>query len=261
MEKITSVQNPKIKNLSKLMSSAKQRKESGCFVLEGLRLCVDVLNSDYKLKEVYVTSELLNKYSDEISPLLENAERYFEISDEVCERVSDTKNAQGIFCVTHVLDKQQDRDKIDFNGKYVILEQVADPANLGAVCRTAEALGISGAIVCGGCDIYSPKVLRASMGSLLRIPVISADDILDVIALCKENSMKCYASTPSATATDITKADMQGAVACIIGNEANGVTQEAMNACDDCITIKMLGKSESLNAAAAASIIMWEMMK
>jgi len=261
MELITSVQNPKIKKLSKLMSSAKHRHESGEFVLEGFRLCLDILNSGYELCEVYVTAELLQKYNAEINTLCQKAHQSFEISQNVCQKVSDTKSAQGIFCVCRILDKPKDIYKIDFNGKYILLDQVADPSNLGAVCRTAEALGVSGVVVCGGCDIYSPKAQRAAMGSLLRIPVICVENVQNFIEYCRLNGMNSYASTPNSNAMDILKANMSSGVICVVGNEAQGVTQRTMDACDESVTIKMLGKAESLNAAAAASIIMWEMMK
>ncbi len=261
MENITSVQNPKVKNLYKLMSSSKHRNESGCFVLEGLRLCLDVLNSEHKLLEVYVTEDVLKKSETEIKPLIDKADKVYEISNEICKKISDTKNSQGIFCVCSVLDKSNDSYKIDFNGKYILLEQVSDPSNLGAVCRTAEALGISGVIVCGGCDIYSPKVLRSSMGSLLRIPIINADNALDIIEHCRDNKMRCYATTPNSSATDVVNVEKSGGILCVIGNEANGVAEQTMSSCDDLVTIRMKGKAESLNAAAAASIIMWEMMK
>ena len=261
MELITSVQNVKIKNLSKLMSSAKYRRESGEFVLEGFRLCMDALNSEYELCEVYVTAELLQKYNAEVDSLCKRAAQSFEISQEICQKVSDTKSAQGIFCVCKTLDKPKDIYKIDFNGKYILLEQVADPSNFGAVCRTAEALGISGVVVCGGCDIYSPKVQRCAMGSLLRLQVICVENVQNFMDYCRQNGMKSFASTPNSNAVDIRNAKMSGGVICVVGNEAQGITQNVIDACDESITIKMLGKAESLNAAAAASIIMWEMMK
>ncbi len=260
MELITSTKNPRVKNLSKLMSSSSYRRESGEFMLEGLRLCTDVLNSEYELCEVYVTSDMLKKHNQEIEELLKRSQRSFEISKDVCQKISDTKSAQGIFCLCKILDKPNDIYKIDFNGKYILLEQVADPANFGAICRTAEALGIFGVIVCGGCDIYSPKVQRCAMGSLLRLPVINVENVQNFLEYCKKSGMKTYASTPSDCALSISQADMSGGVICVVGNEAQGVTQKAMDACDECVTIKMLGKAESLNVAAAASIIMWEMM-
>lgn len=261
MELITSTQNLRVKKLSKLMTSPNFRRENGEFVLEGLRLCLDILNSEYELCEVYVTTDILDRYESEISPLLQKSKNNFEISKEVCQKISDTKNAQGIFCLCKILDKPNDSYKIDINGKYILLEQISDPANFGAVCRTAEAMGISGVVVCGGCDIYSPKVMRCAMGSLLRIPVVCVEDVQNFLSHCKNNKIKTYASTPCEDAQNILDVDMSGGVVFVVGNEAQGVTQSTMDACDSRVTIKMQGKAESLNAAAAASIIIWEMMK
>ena len=261
MKQITSTQNPKVKKLSKLMSSSSYRRESGEFVLEGLRLCLDALNSEYELCEVYATPDMLSRYAGEIAPLIQKSKQSYEISKDVCQKISDTKNAQGIFCLCKILDKQNDSYKIDTSGKYILLEQISDPTNFGAVCRTAEAMGISGVIVCGGCDIYSPKVMRCAMGSLLRIPVIFANDVQDFLNHCKNVGIKTYASTPCDDAQNILDVDMCGGVVFVIGNEAQGVTQSTMDACNSRVTIKMQGKAESLNAAAAASIIIWEMMK
>lgn len=261
MNKITSVTNKNIKKISKLMTSSKYRVQLGMFVLEGLRLCFDILNSDYELCELYVTSNTLDKHGEKVEKLINKAKKSFIITDEICKKISDTKTSQGIFCICKILDKQNDIYKIDINGKYILLEQLSDPTNIGAISRTAEALGVNGVILAGGCDIYSPKVLRASMGSLLRIPVIEINDIDKFISYCKEKNVKTYATTPRKSATDITRADMTGSVVCVVGNEAKGVKQKTMEACDDCVTIKMQGRAESLNAAIAASITIWEMMK
>lgn len=261
MNIITSLTNKNIKKISKLMTSSKYRTQYGMFVLEGLRLCFDVLNSDYELCELYVTQETLDKHKEKVEQLVCKSKETYIITEDICKKISDTKNSQGIFCICKILDKQNDIYKIDINGKYILLEQLADPSNIGAISRTAEALGVSGIILAGGCDIYSPKVLRASMGSLLRIPVVEIEDVKKFIEFCKDKNVKTYATTPRETATDITKADMTGGTVCVVGNEAKGVEQKTMEACDDCVTIKMQGRAESLNAAIAASITIWEMMK
>ena len=134
-------------------------------------------------------------------------------------------------------------------------ENIQDPGNLGTVARTAEALGIDGLIV-KGVDPYSPKVLRASMGAILRLPIIEPDDILDFIT----------ASGKRVVGTVVTKAksikDFKFlADIVLIGNEANGLTENAKSVCDELVTIEMAGRAESLNAAAASSIIAWEMVK
>jgi TrmH family RNA methyltransferase len=132
---------------------------------------------------------------------------------------------------------------------------------LGAICRTAHALGITGVLISGGVDIYSPKVQRASMGSMLKIPVIQIDEIRQFIEELKLKKMRVYASTPNDGALDINKADFKNGTVCVIGNEANGVSESTQDICDGLITVKMKGKAESLNASSAASIIMWEMMR
>lgn len=261
MEILSSVNNPKIKEYCVLVSSAKERKKQGLFVLEGLRLVEDVLRSGRSIKELYFTKENYDKNTEKLEELIAVSERVFEISDAVSVKMSDTKNPQGVFCVINALDKRNDGNKINAkDGRYILLENIQDPANLGAVSRTAEALGIDGLIVFGGCDIYSPKALRASMGALLRVQIMLTDDVIKTIHDLQALGMKVYASTPKAEALSITKADFSNGAVCVIGNEANGVSKEVQSCCDERITIKMTGRAESLNAGAAASIIMWEMV-
>ena len=144
-------------------------------------------------------------------------------------------------------------------GRYVALENLNDPSNLGAVSRTAEALGVSGIILsANGCDPYSPKSLRASMGTLLRMPVIIFDDFSTGI---KQSGLKSFACVVDKQVKSITDIEFGEGSVVMIGNEANGLTDDAKNIADEKITIKMSGKIESLNAATAAAISIWEMMK
>ena len=132
---------------------------------------------------------------------------------------------------------------------------------MGAISRTAEAFGIDGLVIFGGCDIYNPKALRASMGALVRLPVKVCENLETEINLCKELGIGTFATVPDRDAKDITKTDFSKGALCVIGNEGNGVSQEIIDLCDERITIKMSGRAESLNAAAAASITMWELVK
>ena len=258
MERITSVQNPKIKNYISLVSSSKARRDQGLFVLEGIRLVLDVLRSERTIEELYYTEDAYSSFKSDIDSLLIASNNVFIISDNVAEKISDTKTPQGVFAVVSLSGATEE---ILEDGKYILLENVQDPANLGAISRTAEALGISGLIVSGGCNIYSPKALRASMGALLRIPVIETDDVTKTIEGAKKSGMKTFASTPREDAESVTESDFSGGVIVVVGNEANGVTCSTMEICDKKITIKMIGRAESLNAGAAASILMWEMVK
>lgn len=261
MEKITSVQNPKIKFITKLNNSSRVRREEGLFLLEGLRLCSDVLNSDYKIDELFFTEEFYEKNKELTDKLILKSNKISEITQNISEHISDTKTPQGIFCLCKLLDKLANSNKIDFNGKYIALENIQDPSNLGAICRTAEALGINGAVISSCCDIYNPKAQRAAMGSLLRLPITEVEDLPSFLELCKLNGMATLASTPDSNAVDIKTLDgLKGAI-CVIGNEAQGVTESIIGVCDFKVTIKMLGRAESLNASAAASIIMWEMLR
>ncbi len=203
----------------------------------------------------------MEKYSEYLSSVENAAERCYVISEEVAEKLSDTKNNQGIFCVCKMLDKNTNIGKIKYNGKYIALENVSNPSNFGAVVRTAEAVGLDGVIVCGGCDIYNPKSQRSAMGSLFRLNIVVVDNLPECLAELKHNGMKVYAGVPDSNAVKITQADMSGGVVCIIGNEGNGITEETCNAATSAVTIPMKGRAESLNAAAAASILIWEMMR
>lgn len=261
MEKITGVNNEKVKRTVKLISSSKERKETGLFAVEGLRLCYDILRSDRKPEEVYFTQRVYEKYPKETEELIEASVNAYEITEEISNKISDTKNSQGIFCVLKAIDKTDDNYKIYFKGNYIILDNLQDPSNVGAALRTAEALGIDAVVLYNCCDIYNPKVLRSAMGAVFRIKTIESANLKLTVEEMKNAGLKVYATTPREDATDITKADMSAGVACIVGNEAQGISDEIMSCCDDRITVKMSGRAESLNASAAASIIMWEMMK
>ena len=214
-----------------------------------------------QIKDFFVTEQALSKYSEYVRSVEESAERGFVVSEEIAEKLSDTKNNQGVFCVCKMLDKNTNIGKIKYNGKYIALEDVSNPSNFGAVVRTAEAVGLDGVIVSGGCDIYNPKSLRASMGSLFRLQVIQVESLPEYIAELRNNQMKVYAGVPDSNAPKITQADMSNGVVCIIGNEGNGITEGTIAAATSPVTIPMKGRAESLNAAAAASIMIWEMMR
>lgn len=141
------------------------------------------------------------------------------------------------------------------------MENIQTPDNLGAAARTAEALGLDGIIVSGGCDIYNPKALRAAMGSLLRLEVFSVPDLPSFIEKCNVNGMNTYAAVPDNTALPVTQIDKSKGIVCVVGNEGNGLTGKTISSCSSKVTIPMKGRAESLNAAAAACMIMWEMVR
>ncbi len=254
---ITSRENSLIKLVSALQGSAVKRREFGLFVLEGLRICKDACENGIRFDKLIVSDTAIQKYGEDIEAFSENAAECFKIPDSLFLKISDTKTPQGIIAVCKI--PLTDKSKIKNNGRYVALENVQDPANLGAVSRTAEALGAVGLILSAdGCDPYSPKALRASMGTLLRMPIFIFGDFAAEI---KASGITSYACVVDKSAESIKEVDFQDGCAVLIGNEGNGLTEEVIAAADKRITIPMNGRAESLNAAAAAAIAIWEMMK
>ena len=257
---ITSKDNDIVKNASKLVKSSKHRKTARQFTAEGVRLCCDGVRSGYKPALFLYTSDAERKYNDFFKEIICTSEKSFEVSQTVFERISDTKSPQGFFCVFNVLDKNKNLYRIDNQSTYIGLENIQDPSNMGTILRTAEALGIDGVILSGDCcDIYSPKVVRGSMGAVFRIPFTVKDDFCGYLKELRKKGVTVYASTPY-NAEDISKVSFNGGVM-LIGNEGSGLTEDSLALSTVKVKIPMKGRAESLNAAAAAGILMWEMLR
>lgn len=257
INKIESRSNDKIKAAQKLSSSSRFRNERREFFLEGARLCFDAAVSGVKIKQAFFTENAAEKYPDKLEKIISSADETYEISRDVASRLADTQSSQGVFAVCEM---PENSFEIDPKGKYIFLENIQDPANLGAIARTAEALGIDGAVLCSCCDIYNPKAQRAAMGSLLRFPTVSVSDAVCALREYRDKGMLTLATTPDANAERITETDLGGGVVAVIGNEGNGVTDETMKVCRK-VTIPMKGRAESLNASMAAALVMWEMVR
>ena len=253
---LTSKDNSLIKLVCALQGSAKARKEHNLFVLEGLRICDDAKVCEIRFDKLIISETASLKYKDAVEKFAENSDECYLVPDSLFKKISDTTSPQGIIAVASMPKKNTEIDK---NGRYIALENLNDPSNLGAISRTAEALGVSGIILSNdSCDPYSPKSIRASMGTLLRMPIIVFDDFSNDIANSGLVSFACVVEKDAKSITDVHFKD--GCVV-MIGNEANGLTDTTKAVANEQITIKMSGKAESLNAATAAAISIWEMMK
>lgn len=255
---ITAKNNPKIKDVKAILASSKERKNQGLFVLEGVRLCLDAAKSGCEIMSVFCTENCAFKYADEINELRKSSKDFYTVSADVLKSISDTVTPQGVVCTVKMRENDFEYTK---GKKYVALDTIQNPDNLGAISRTAEALGIDGLVICGGCDIYNPKAQRASMGSLLRLPVKLCESLESELEICKKKGILTYATVPDRSALSITEVNFSAGAMCVIGNEGNGVSKEIIEKCSGRITAKMAGRAESLNAAAAASIVMWELVK
>ncbi|MBE6783178.1 MAG: RNA methyltransferase [Ruminococcaceae bacterium] len=261
LEKIISVQNPKIKQFSKLVSSSKERKKTGTFAIEGARLCFDAAKSGVEILELFYTSQAYEKFTEEIDYISSVAEAVYEVSTEIAEKLRDTESTQGVFARCRNTENETTLSSFLPDGKYVVLENLQDPSNLGAVARTAEALGIKGAVLVSCCDVFNPKAQRASMGSLFRLPFARISDIDELFSFSEDKNIKTVATVVDSSAEKINKADLSGGVFLIIGNEGNGIQQTTADRCTMKVTIPMQGRAESLNASMAACIAMWEVLR
>ena len=257
---VTSKDNSNIKKAIKLKSSAKERRKSGLFLAEGLRICMDAVRSGAEIQTLYVTEKAYQKHSEDFAVLEAAAENTVCVSENIFALMSDTQSPQGFLNVIKTLDKTNEFDTIKCDGKYLALDNVQDPSNLGTVLRSAEAFNVSGVILSSDCcDIYNPKVVRGSMGAVFRIPFITYNSIKEFI---KDNpKVNSYAAVVNSDAESLTDVKFQTPCVVVVGNEGNGIKAETEKACANKITIHMEGKAESLNASVAAAILMWEMMK
>jgi len=253
---ISSKDNKYIKYVAKLQKSSKFRSEENSFVLEGLRICKDAMENNIDFRLLFLSESFCDKFSDEADNFSANALSVFVVKDYLFEKMGDTENPQGIIAVADI--KGLDNCPLQ-KGRYVALEDIQDPSNLGAISRTCEALGVAGIIVTKNtCDPYSPKSLRASMGTLLRMPIYITDDITSFL---KDNNLRGFACVVDSFATSIADVSFDDGDVIIIGNEANGITDKTKENSYKRITIKMKGRAESLNAAAAAAIAVYELTK
>lgn len=255
---ITSTSNNKVKRLVALRDKAKIRREEGAFIVEGMKMFQEAPSS--WIKEVYVSQTFLDKNGSEAKALIENF-RYEVLSDDVFKKVSDTQTPQGILSVLHMpryeledcLNKSENN-----NWFFILLEDLQDPGNLGTIIRAGEGAGVNGVIMTKKtADIFNPKVIRSTMGSIYRVFFFIIDDLCENIELLKSKGISVYAAHLDGS-VNYYEADYTKPTAFLIGNESNGLRRETADMATSYIKIPMAGQVESLNAAAATTILMYE---
>ena len=257
---VSSKDNPQVKRWRQLSADGHFRRKQGRFACEGARLCADALLSGLTVETVLYTAHAAKPYAAQLLPLLAAAKTTAEITPELARYMADTASPQGIFCVFKM--PTLTAPVLSPSGRYLALEDVQDPANLGTVIRTAEALGLDGLLMTGGCcDVYNPKVLRGSMGGVFRLPLLTVADFAAAIPTWQETGFYCFACVPAAGAVSVCDAPLGDGSILFIGNEGNGLKPETVAACRTAVTIPMAGRAESLNAAMAAGIVMWELKR
>lgn len=250
---ITSSSNQQMKNITALVKKAKHRKEQGLFVVEGRKMFEEV-PAEW-LDKVYVSEGFLQEEGTE--KLLAGKD-YEVVSDSVFKSVSDTQTPQGIMCLVR-MPKYELSELLQGNQTHLlIVESIQDPGNLGTMLRTGEGAGITGLIMNQTTvDLFNPKTIRSTMGSIYRVPFYVTSDLQKTIADIKASGVKVYAAHLKGT-MQYDEPSYCEATAFLIGNEGNGLSDEIADAADTYIRIPMEGKVESLNAAISASLLMYE---
>jgi len=250
---ITSSSNSQVKNIIQLNSKGKARKEKDVFVVEGIRMFREIPRD--RMVKAYVSESFFA--SDEHKELLKNCD-YEVVQDNVFRTLSDTKTPQGILCLVRQFHYEtEDLLKSD-RPCILMLENLQDPGNLGTIMRTGEGAGISGIIMNKGCvDIYNPKTIRSTMGSVYRVPFVYTEDLKKEADRLKAKGVSLYAAHLKGTLS-YDQPDYTGGCAFLIGNEGNGLTEETADLADTYIRIPMEGQVESLNAGVASSLLVYE---
>lgn len=259
-EIITANSNKQVKNVINLQKSKKARTEQGYFVCEGRRMFEEA--RDCALAEIvraYVSESFYNDYIQGDTGYMGDCD-YEIVKDSVFSGMSETVTPQGVMAVVRQAKYNLD-EVIGGPARLLLLEDIQDPGNLGTLIRTAEAAGISGIVMSiGTADVYNPKVIRSTMGSVFRVPFIYVPDMPETVAGLVKAGIKVYAAYLHG-GVDYRTADYSGACGVMIGNEGNGLTREAVEAATGAVYIPMAGKVESLNAAIAGAQMMFEMTR
>lgn len=255
---ITSIANAQIKHVVKLKKSASYRRKHWEFLVEGIRM-VQELPSQH-LKRLYVTETFLAQHEE-----LFVDKSYEVVSEAVFKELSDTMTPQGVLavtgCFTHSFEQMlENKREGDAPPALLLLENLQDPGNLGTILRVAEGAGITGILLSKDTvDIYNPKVVRSTMGSIFRIPFCVVDNLCETVERLRDKKiMTCAAHLQgdSLYGMDFTKG-----VCIFIGNEGNGLTEELTSLADAKVRIPMKGQVESLNAATAATVFSYEILR
>ena len=262
------ITNKEIKELAAWNRKSKARKEDGVFLIEGTKMFLEAPMERIRktfVSESFFKSESQKQVNGENSPCLEKLNEcgYEVVTDSVFAKITDTMTPQGILCVMNRFAYRLDNLLKRKNPTLMVLEDLQDPGNLGTIMRTGEGAGIDGVILSKGCvDIYNPKTIRSTMGSLYRVPFLYVEDLAKIIGDLKARGITFYAAhLKGERFYDEFDFTQEGGCAFLIGNEGNGLKDETADLADTYLKIPMEGKLESLNAAVAASVLMYEVYR
>lgn len=256
---ITSGSNAQIKRIRKLKKNARYRRQEGCFLAEGFKMTEEALQYG-EVQCIYVSENAEDEYEERLSHKI--GERQTErVSASVFHEITDTETPQGVLSVVRMPEYDKKALVEDSDVSLVFLEDIQNPGNLGTIFRTAEGAGMTAIVLSGGCvDVFNPKVVRATMGAIYRMPFYVASELPEEISRLREKGVTIYAASLDAS-REYTSCSYDGSVGIVIGNEANGIRKDTQELVDERILIPMDGAVESLNAAVSAALLMYEIRR
>lgn len=258
IEKITSVQNPKIKNIVKLQQKSSERRKQNLVVIEGMREISLAIKSGIQFKTLFICPNIIS-----IDVVMTNVNinvQRFEISTEIFEKLAYRDSTEGVIALVEPQQLKLENIKLQENPLVIVLESVEKPGNLGAILRTADAAKVDAVIICDPLtDIYNPNIIRSSVGCVFTNQVIacSTDETINWL---KENGIKSYAAALTANKYYHEK-DFTQPTAIVIGTEADGLTEKWLKGADEQIIIPMSGEIDSLNVSTSTAILVFEAMR
>lgn len=268
-EVICSRQNRLVKLVCSL-ERKKLREELGLFRFDGIKLCLEALSKGLVPEYIFVCESRYEEFRARIGEQYELT----VVCDDLFSKMSDEKSPEGIITVIRLLERLHKTVKIEEDGKVdialenservFILESIRDPGNLGTMIRTAASLGVDRIVMTDDCaDIYNPKTIRGAMGALFmqRTDTVANDKLYDYIRILQKSGRRVFAAALRSDARRLGDLELSTSDAFVIGNEGHGLSQSTIDACDGCVIIPMREGCESLNAAMAAGILMWETLR
>lgn len=260
-EFITSRKNARIISVCAL-ADKKARDKEGLFCAEGIKLLRELLDENIKIDDLYFTEHASRKYETEISRACRDGAKTFCVTDEVYLKMSSEKNPEGILAVAKKFKTFETVCRMPRENGFLLLDAVQNPSNVGTVIRTACALGVRNVVLGAGCaDVFGSKTIRAAMGALFKVNICIAKDICEQIKLLKEDGVRVFGTALCPDSKPINEISFLPTDAIVLGNEGGGISEDVLSLCDTKVIIPMHLGAESLNAASAATIFIWEKQK
>ncbi len=257
---ILSTQNARVKEWASLLEK-KHRDKLDKFIIEGIHLVSEALRSDWDIQYiVYDTEKGIPAELKEDIAGYNGGAQYVAVSQAVLEKCTDTRTPQPVFAIVHKRNALLSSLLKEDSAMVMVLDGVQDPGNVGTIIRSADASGAKGVVLGKGCaDLYNPKTIRSTMGSLFHVPVLEAD-LAEVLPAAKEQGMKLV-STSLQAEVSCYEYDFRSGGWIVIGNEGKGISAETAVLVEEHVLIPMQGQAESLNAAMAATVLLFEAMR